>query len=1210
MNSNLQLTSSKTKCFFAVCVDRFTFNREIKLLLGLFLLALLGSAPLFSQNWQLIQPTYPTTDAFVAGFSVKDFGAAGDGQTDVTNIFQQKLDSLGKLGGGTLFVPAGKYVIKGALLIPKGVILRGEWERPVKGAAVKGTILMAYTGKGDENAPAFITMEPTAGIEDLAIWYPEQSADNITPYSPAIMFGKPGYWGNDFCNAKHITFVNAYAGLVFSRINGGSCPMIDGLYGTPLSRGLEIDNIADVGHIQNIDFSPAYWAGSGLPGAPASGSGYATWIYNNGTGVVMRRNDWSYTSFVNIEGYRTGFHAAPSIASPGAVPNGQNYEMTFTNCATAIDCEVVNSDGILFSRVNMTGCTVGLKVGGGASTDGTVQLHSCQISGSDYAIQTDSGCIARVILQKCKVDNGKVEIGGGTFMASDNDFQNSAPQIVLGSKSRGIITGNRFKNDENIQNNSQYISRIDDTPLDLPELPALPDVLTKNQKPARLVMYLATSAPFNAKNDGVTDNTAAVQAAIDKAANEGGGVVFLPPGKYKFLGHLRIPTGVELKGATDDYAAPMGQGTIIEPYADQNNVSGDPFIIMEENSGLRGVTINYPEQLASNLPNLPKYPYTIQGRGKDIYIVNVGLRAVYNGIDLFSYKCNDHYIANLTGHVFNHGIRVGAGSENGIIANCQFNTGVYASGAESKWGSWANSPTGDNGFVYDYNFNNLDFLVLGNCANETLYNNFIYGARTGVIFSQDGGKGPSGVSLGTGLDGTRTGIRFDAIGTGGFDLINSQIVSLGDDTTYSYLETTPSFTGKVNLFNTDLWGNPGKSIISNGSGTLNLQSANFQNAGHLRFANINAGEVKLQNSVIWPVGSLLNATGATGFSAGSSLLDYDKLDTTSMPYFKNNLTNEWLASVKGALDRHGWTATASANASATGNALDSVASSRWDTQGAQTNGQYFEVDMQTNNTVHSVILDNTQSAGDSPAGYELYVLKNSDDPGTLVASGTGTTGMTLISFPETVGRLIRVVQTGQKGNYWSIHEFYAFGSVNVDSVRLDTLSKTILVGASHILHATVYPLKATSKALNWQSSDPSIAKVDDNGQVTGVAPGVATITVTTLDGQKTAVCKDTVVNQAPGEITPPMDNETMRIFPNPLKGRTLNLSMTHTGQPVAMQVEIYNAAAVCVYKSSLKLETGKKVYPLVLQQKLSPGVYYVRVNAKGQPKKTFKLMVL
>lgn len=50
----------------------------------------------------------------------------------------------------------------------------------------------------------------------------------------------------------------------------------------------------------------------------------------------------------------------------------------------------------------------------------------------------------------------------------------------------------------------------------------------------------------------------------------------------------------------------------------------------------------------------------------------------------------------------------------------------------------------------------------------------------------------------------------------------------------------------------------------------------------------------------------------------------------------------------------------------------------------------------------------------------------------------------------------------------------------------------------------------TDQSLSWASSNTSVATVDNNGVVTGVAKGSATITVTTADGKHSAKCKVTV----------------------------------------------------------------------------------------------------
>ena len=65
-------------------------------------------------------------------------------------------------------------------------------------------------------------------------------------------------------------------------------------------------------------------------------------------------------------------------------------------------------------------------------------------------------------------------------------------------------------------------------------------------------LYLATE--FGAKGDDAEDDRAAIQAALDKAAKDGG-VVYLPPGTYYVSGSVRVPDGVTLRGAGSDQTA-------------------------------------------------------------------------------------------------------------------------------------------------------------------------------------------------------------------------------------------------------------------------------------------------------------------------------------------------------------------------------------------------------------------------------------------------------------------------------------------------------------------------------------------------------------------------------------------------------------------------------------------------------------------------------
>ena len=83
------------------------------------------------------------------------------------------------------------------------------------------------------------------------------------------------------------------------------------------------------------------------------------------------------------------------------------------------------------------------------------------------------------------------------------------------------------------------------------------------------------------------------------------------------------------------------------------------------------------------------------------------------------------------------------------------------------------------------------------------------------------------------------------------------------------------------------------------------------------------------------------------------------------------------------------------------------------------------------------------------------------------------------------------------------------GAVKVDAIELSESEKTVFVGDTFTITATVKPEDAFNRTVTWSSSDPSIATVDENGTVTAIAKGEAIITAESADGVK-AECKVTV----------------------------------------------------------------------------------------------------
>ncbi len=89
-------------------------------------------------------------------------------------------------------------------------------------------------------------------------------------------------------------------------------------------------------------------------------------------------------------------------------------------------------------------------------------------------------------------------------------------------------------------------------------------------------------------------------------------------------------------------------------------------------------------------------------------------------------------------------------------------------------------------------------------------------------------------------------------------------------------------------------------------------------------------------------------------------------------------------------------------------------------------------------------------------------------------------------------------------------------TTSVNKVSLDKTELALTVGDTQALTATITPDDANNKSVSWSSDKPSVATVDENGKVTAVAEGTAKITVTTVDGKKTADCAVTVTAKSSG----------------------------------------------------------------------------------------------
>ena len=102
-------------------------------------------------------------------------------------------------------------------------------------------------------------------------------------------------------------------------------------------------------------------------------------------------------------------------------------------------------------------------------------------------------------------------------------------------------------------------------------------------------------------------------------------------------------------------------------------------------------------------------------------------------------------------------------------------------------------------------------------------------------------------------------------------------------------------------------------------------------------------------------------------------------------------------------------------------------------------------------------------------------------------------------------------------------------TIPVSGLTVSQTSLTLTEGEEAHLTVTVVPDNATDKSVVWKSSDAAVATVND-GLVRAVAPGTATITVATPDGQQTASCFVTVNRQAVPVTSVSLDQTSLEML--------------------------------------------------------------------------------
>lgn len=293
----------------------------------------------------------------------------GDGLADDTAAIQAALDAAGKLGGEVV-LPSGKYLLRGTLSIPTGVVLSGSWQEPHHGAWQSGSTLLVTGGRGDENAAPSITLQQSSALRGFTMLWPEQKWPDIVAYPWAIH-------GVGMHNTvENVTFCNAYQGIKIGQPSS-ELHLIRNVFGCVLRRGIFIDSTTDIGRLENVHFNPHYWPRSNHPSSNgAKDMDIAGYMAQNLEAFIFGRSDWQYVTDCFVFAAKVGYHF---IETPAGACNAQLLNIGGDYCQTGLLIDKIQPIGIQVTNGAFTsfggGPNVGIATSPGAV--GAAQFVNC-----------------------------------------------------------------------------------------------------------------------------------------------------------------------------------------------------------------------------------------------------------------------------------------------------------------------------------------------------------------------------------------------------------------------------------------------------------------------------------------------------------------------------------------------------------------------------------------------------------------------------------------------------------------------------------------------------------------------------------------------------------------------------------------------------------------------------------------------------------------
>ena len=520
--------------------------------------------------------------------NVKAFGATGDGTTDDRAAIQSAIDAADAAGGGEVFFPPGTYSIKTdatyvTVNLKANVSLVGVGEASIL--------------KRDDDAKTdshVLTIANVSNVRISHLYFDGNSAQQVSTGAEIMLVANPTPIENIVISECSF---NDFKGAGV-QVNGSEKQNASGVRIT----GCRFISTAALKHFVFANWKAPHIeiVDNYFDGTSSDATANSIWVGNESNDALISGNyiynsgDMGIEYFINSGG--GGVISNNRIINPGTFGISVAASPNTSVSENHVDLNSVGTNGIVIesgSADKSDYCTVTGNVVENAATNGIMINKASYCTVSANVVKNSGDTVPETSIRIFaddqfgagdetasynQISNNVIHMGSGgiygislfcNYASSSIDGCQISDNILIGqshASSYGVHITRNAIGTGSVEGNSVYNNRIENVASGVYKNASTGLVHASNNTfsgvttpYAGLVPSVVNVKDFGATGDGSTDDTAAVQAAIDAVSS--GGEVFFPAGTYLVSNTLTVGSNVSLRGSSHTTAKIVGDPT-------------------------------------------------------------------------------------------------------------------------------------------------------------------------------------------------------------------------------------------------------------------------------------------------------------------------------------------------------------------------------------------------------------------------------------------------------------------------------------------------------------------------------------------------------------------------------------------------------------------------------------------------------------------------